>query len=360
MIIRTVPLGKVGQRTLTRLRHCGKKAGRTLSKVGEERTAPSVAVLTVNTDGAAFMAEFAESLRAISYPNYQLVMVDNASEDDSLDILRRLQPDAIVLENDANLGFTGACNRGIEYCLGAGFDYVLFLNGDVRVEPDFLNRLVAAGDERTMTAPKSYLYHHPGTLDDSVGQFDWTRGIWKHQILGKCPTDEFDQPRLVDTANLSCLLVPAGVLRRVGLLDNNFFIYYDDTDFVRRAHDAGYRLWFVPDAVIHHRKGATIGGSETAFGLYYLTRNRPYLIHKHVRSPIRRTLFWMYFITTRLTRVAVLTLGGRLDLARAITAGVADYWRGRMGKTVDRGHPSGEKETSNPGLKLTEGTHPEV
>jgi hypothetical protein len=335
------------------------KAGRALSKVGEERTAPSVAVLTVNTDGAAFMAEFAESLAAVSYPNFQLVLVDNASADDSLEILRRLHPQAVILENDANLGFTGACNRGIEFCLGQGFDYVLFLNGDVLVEPDFLDRLVAAGDEHTMTAPKSYLYHHPGTLDDSVGQFDWSRGTWKEQILGTRPTDDFDRPRLVDTANLSCLLVPSAVFRKVGLLDNNFFIYYDDTDFVQRAHDAGYLLWFAPDAVIYHRKGATIGGSETAFGLYYLTRNRPYLIRKHVRSPIRRAFFWTYFVSSRLVRTITLILRGRPDLARAITAGMADYWRGRMGKTLERGYPTGEELASSPGLKLTEETHPD-
>jgi len=325
----------------------------------EERTAPSVAVLTVNTDGAAFMAEFAESLSAVCYDNFQLVLVDNASTDDSLEILRRFHPGATILKNDANLGFTGGCNRGIEYCLGQGFDYVLFLNGDVLVEPDFLSRLVASGNDRTMTAPKTYLYHHPGTLDDSVGQFDWTRGTWKHEILGKRPTDEFDTHRQVDTANLSCLLVPSNALREVGLLDNNFFIYYDDTDFVRRARDVGYDLWFVPESVIHHRKGATIGGSQTPFGLYYLTRNRPYLIRKHVHSPIQRATFWTYFITSRLARVAVLTLSGRRDLASAIVAGLRDYWRGRMGKTIDRGHPVLE-EAASPGLKLSEGTSSEA
>jgi GT2 family glycosyltransferase len=325
-----------------------------------ERVAPSVAVLTVNTDGAAFMAEFAESLSTISYPNFQLVLVDNASTDRSLEILRRFQPDAVVLQNDANLGFTGACNRGIEYCLWQGFDYILFLNGDVLVEPDFLDRLVAASDGKTMTAPKTYLYHHPGTLDDSVGQFDWSRGTWKHGILGTVPTDEFDQQRQVDTANLSCLLVPSAALREVGLLDNNFFIYYDDTDFVRRAHDVGYQLWFVPESVIHHRKGATIGGSETAFGLYYLTRNRPYLIRKHVRSPLQRAFFWTYFVGSRLTRVVSLTLSGRRDLASAILAGMRDYWRGRMGKTMERGHPSDLDEVASPGLRLSEGTSPKV
>lgn len=297
---------------------------------------PSVAILTVNTNGEAFVKEFAESLAKISYPNYSLVVVDNGSTDNSLDILERLQPQAVVLRNKSNLGFTGACNRGLTYCLSQPFDYVLFLNNDLVVEPDFLDHLVTAAGERTMTVPKSYLYDSPGRLDDSLGEFDWMRGRWKSRILGSRPTPEFDRTRPVESANLSCLLVPIGLFREVGLLDDNFFIYYDDTDFVRRARQSGYELWFVPSSVLHHRKGATIGGSKTAFGLYYLTRNRPYLIRKHIRSPLHRTLFWLYFLSTRAVRMVALTARGRPDLARATLFGVLDYCRGRMGKTIDR------------------------
>jgi GT2 family glycosyltransferase len=325
-----------------------------LSKPSAAPAYPSVAILTVNTNGEAFMAEFADSLASVGYPNYRLVVVDNASTDDSLQILSRSHPQAVVLRNDTNLGFTGACNRGLEYCLSRSFDYVLVLNSDVLMESDFLDRLVAAADERTMTAPKSYLYHHPGRLDDSVGEFDWVRGVWMRPILGKEPTPDFDQPRLVDSANLSCLLVPSGLLRDVGLLDDSFFIYYDDTDFVRRARDRSYRLWFVPSAVIHHRKGATIGGPETAFGLYYLTRNRPYLIQKHVRSPARLALFWVYFVTSRLIRVVIKLSRGRGDLAKAILLGLVDYWRGRMGKTVERDDRSSGMQRNGPGFELPE------
>lgn len=301
-----------------------------------ENTCPSVAILTVNTNGAAFIAEFGESLTKVSYPRYRLIVVDNASSDGSLEILKRSQPEAVVLRNDANLGFTGACNRGLAYCLDQTFEYVLILNSDVVMEPDFLNHLVADADGRTMTAPKTYLYHHPGRLDDSVGEFDWTRGVWRQRILGKRPTPDFDRARPVDSANLSALLVPTGLLREVGLLDERFFIYYDDTDFVRRARNRGYRLWFVPAAVIYHQKGATIGGPETPFGLYYLTRNRPCLIRKHVRSPLRRTIFWAYFLSSRLMLLIRYLAGGRRDLAAAMLRGLIDYWRGRMGKTVER------------------------
>jgi GT2 family glycosyltransferase len=142
------------------------------------------------------------------------------------------------------------------------------------------------------------------------------------------------------------------------MLDNNFFIYYDDTDFVRRARDKGYRLWFVPNSVIHHRKGATIGGQETPFGLYYLTRNRPYLIKKHVHSRLRLAFFWGYFTTSRLFRVAGKLVRGRSDLAKAIILGLTDYWRGRMGKTVERNQWPSREQANDPGLKLPQGRLP--
>lgn len=323
-----------------------------MPKPSDRSTHPSVAVLTVNTNGAAFIAEFGESLAKVTYPNYRLIVVDNASTDNSLEILKRSQPEAVVLQNDANLGFTGACNRGLAYCLDQGFDYVLLLNSDLVMEPDFLDQLVASADERTMTAPKTYLYHQPGRLDDSVGEFDWTRGVWKQRILGKPPTPDFDRPRPVDSANLSCLLVPAGLLREVGLLDDNFFIYYDDTDFVRRARIKGYRLWFVPAAVIYHEKGATIGGPAIPFGLYYLTRNRPYLIRKHVRSRPRLAIFWVYFLSSRLLLLIRFLVRGRHDLAKAMLLGLIDYWRGRMGKTVEREQWPSRRQAGDPGARM--------
>jgi GT2 family glycosyltransferase len=311
-----------------------------------------VALLTVNTNGGAFIEEFAESLRRVRYPRMHTVIVDNASTDGSLLTFRRAMPNAVVLSNNSNLGFTGACNRGLAYCLRERFDYVLFLNSDLTMEPDFIDELVAAADERTMTVPKSYLYHHPGLLDDSVGEFDWHRGVWKSRLLGRPPPPDFDTPRLVNNANLSCVLVPSGLLRDVGLLDDNFFIYYDDTDFVRRAQERGFRLWFVPRSVIYHRKGATIGGRGTPFGLYYLTRNRPYLIRKHVKSPAGRAIFWTYFLGTRALQAAHLLAQRKFDHAMAMTMGLVDYWRGCMGKTVERDHWPAQDNVADPGLHL--------
>ena len=325
-----------------------------MANLSAQDARPSVAVLSVNTDGEAFIEEFGASLAGVTYVNYRLIVVDNASTDDSLEILRRSQPKAVILQNDTNLGFTGACNRGLAHCLSESFDYVLFINNDLVMEPGFLDHLVAAADARTMAVPKSYLYHHPGRLDDSVGEFDWLRGVWKRRILGKRPDIDFDQPRLVESATLSCMLVPTGLLQEVGPLDDNFFIYYDDTDFTQRARERGYRLRFVPAAIIYHRKGATIGGPNTPFGLYYLTRNRPYLIRKPVRSPLRRALFWSYFLSTRLLRLIGLLARGRTAHAKALILGLVDYWRGRMGKTVERDRWPVPEQPGDPGHKIPE------
>jgi GT2 family glycosyltransferase len=312
--------------------------------------------LTVNTDGGLFIGQFLRSLTEVTYPNFTLVLVDNASKDSSLGTVQEIWPEAVIIRNEANLGFTGACNRGLEYILSQQFDYVLFQNSDCTMEPDFLDRLVDAADERTITAPKTYLHHHPGRLDDSVGEFDWRRGVWKKRILGTLPTPTFDQPREIGNANLSSLLMPVGALRDVGPLDDAFFVYYDDTDFIRRARDLGYHVWFRPEAVIYHRKGATIGGPLSPFGLYYLTRNRPYLMRKHIRSPVRLGLFWGYYLTGRLARVVLWAIRGRPDLSRAILRGLADYWRGRMGKTVERDGKA--VPAADPGLRLPEGQLP--
>ncbi len=126
-------------------------------------------------------------------------------------------------------------------------------------------------------------------------------------------------------------LVPVQVFRDVGLLDDAFFVYYDDTDFCRRARDAGYRILFEPASIVEHRKGATLGGQASPFGCYYLTRNRPYLVRKHVGRGPRYWAFLAYFTATRMARMALWLKAGRRDLVSATLHGMRDAALGRMG-----------------------------
>jgi GT2 family glycosyltransferase len=172
-------------------------------------------------------------------------------------------------------------------------------------------------------------------LDDAAGDFDWWRGAWKRRVLGHQESPEDNRAREINNANLSCLLVPRAAFHEVGLLDDAFFVYYDDTDFCRRAQAAGYRILYEPRSVVFHRKGATLGGQLSAFGCYYLSRNRPYLMRKHLSLP-KFAVFWVYYGGTRGARCAAWAARGRWDLVRATGAGMRDFLLGRMGARKQR------------------------
>jgi GT2 family glycosyltransferase len=271
------------------------------------------------------------SLAGLTYANWALVVVDNASSDGSPEEIARLFPKAQLIRNDENLGITGGHNAGIRHCEERGFDYVLFLNNDTVVEADLLDRLVGVADDRIMVAPKTYLYGRRPLLDDAVGDFDWWRGVWRGWLYAKPEPSDFGR-RQPNMASLCCLLVPAGVFRDAGLMDERFFMYYDDFDFVQRAKEAGYRLRLEVGAVVHHRKAASSGGVDSPFKAYYATRNRLYLMRKHV--PLWRFgLFLAYFLGTRSAYLLSLAARGRWTEWRATARGIADYFRGRLGRT---------------------------
>lgn len=295
-------------------------------------SAPRVAILTVTTNAAAHLGAYFDALEEITYPAWSLTVVDNASVDGSPEIVRAHMPGAALIENETNRGFTGACNRALEtFRDDPDIEYVLFLNDDTEVTPSFIEPLVeAAVSGDLLVAPKTYLAGTDGLLDDAAGDFDWWRGAWKHSHFGRKTTFEDDRPRQIDNANLSCLLVPRQALHDVGLLDDAFFVYYDDTDFCRRAAIAGYRILYEPRSVVYHRKGATLGGQMSAFGCYYLARNRPYLMRKHLSFP-RFAVFWVYFLGTRAARCALWATHGRFDLVSATAAGIRDFLLRRVG-----------------------------
>lgn len=296
-------------------------------------TLPRVAILTVTTNAAGHLAAYLDALGGLTYPNWELWVVDNASHDGSARLVEAAFPAAHVLRNEENLGFTGACNRALAAILEAGaVDCVLFLNDDTRATPGFLEPLVARTGRRLLAAPMTCLEGTDGLLDDAVGTFDWWRGTWRQRSLGKRPGARERRPHLVDTANLSCLLVPLSLFRDVGILDDAFFVYYDDTDLCRRGRESGYRIFYEPASLVWHRKGATLGGQATPFGCYYLSRNRPYLMRKHLGRGPRFWAFLAYYLPTRAARIAAWTVTGHASLAAATLAGIRDFALGRMGR----------------------------
>lgn len=297
---------------------------------------PSVGIVSVNYNSAGFIGEFLESLQHVDYPNARLIVVDAASRDGSADEIARRCPQAHLIRCDENVGIARGNNLGAQYCREQQLDYILFINNDTTHEPNFLRILVDAADERTMTVPRILYAADHRLISTHAGDFDWNLGLFRNTHHGRPDGPATQQRRELQTASFCCLLAPTGAFDDAGPLDERFFMYYEETDFLRRALQRSYRLLYVPESVIYHQESASSGGGwMTPFKQYYATRNRLYLVRKHTQSRVRYALFTLYFWATRLPYLVRYVLSGQRSMLKAMTLGMLHYYRGRMGRTLE-------------------------
>jgi GT2 family glycosyltransferase len=218
--------------------------------------APPVAVVTPVRNKRALTLRFLESLRRLDYPRSTVILVDDGSTDGTGEAVARQFPPVVVLRADGSLWWSGGTNAGVRYALETGHDYVLTINNDVTVRPDFLSRLVATAQAH----PRSIVGARNNFLDQPTKVLSIGAGM--HWQLG-CPMNmngrglpEADLARLprvcpVPTLTGCGTLVPAGCYREIGLYDERWCPqYHGDSDFVLRAARHGYRAYVDLDAVI--------------------------------------------------------------------------------------------------------------
>lgn len=257
---------------------------------------PRVAIIVLNWNGADETISCLNSLAALRYPNHTVLVADNGSEDDSVVRIRARFPAVEILENGANLGYAGGNNRAIAHVMTNAPDFVLLLNNDVEVAPDFLDQLIAAAD-----ALPNAGFVGPMTL--SHGQYsDWI------EALGGCYWDParldfrslahrergddhaHERPVLLDYATGSCLLVRAEVISRVGLMSEHYFLTFEESDWCYRGRELGYLSYGVPSARIWHKVSVSFGGIKSPLVDYFMTRNRLYFADRHLPRAARHRL----------------------------------------------------------------------
>lgn len=244
-------------------------------------SAPRVAIILVNWNGRKDTLACLESLSADKYPNKEIVLVDNGSNDDSVSAIRNQYPDTTILENGANLGFTGGNNRGINFALEQGADYVLLLNNDTTVEPHALTELVAAAEADRfcgILTPVIHYFDHKDEVWFAGSAMDLSRGTAVHDN-SHVPA-RVELPRQIPWASGCAMLMPRRVLESVGGLDDRYFIYWEDVDFNLRVRAIGYKVSLVPASRIYHKVSRSPIGNS-ASGRYYYVRNNLLMIKTH-------------------------------------------------------------------------------
>jgi GT2 family glycosyltransferase len=308
---------------------------------------PSVAIIILNWNNWQDTVQCLESLSQIDYPNYQIVVVDNGSTDDSVLQLKQRFNAISLLESEKNLGFSGGVNFGIEQMKTS--DLILLLNNDTLVEKDFLTGLVrkiTSNDTIGLVGGKIY-YYEAAECDAFIRQLAdvqsikglhsnrnkiWSAGggISKltkrtfHFGENKNDRGQYDQEREVDFLSGCCLLVKRDVIEKIGLLDPDYFMYYEDVDFCLRAKEQGYKILYVPGSIIWHKVRQP---ASKRFVDYYRMKNHLLLLQKrYAYKSISRCLAGSYLFIERTVRILMRKLIYRN--AESVAKRIRSLWRG--------------------------------
>ncbi len=271
-----------------------------------------VVISLLNFNGTTNTLDCLKSLKNIKKDNLRLtiVVVDNASTDGSSPAISEfkshLSPAGKIsnlkfIQNEKNLGFSGGHNVAIRYALKNGADYIIILNNDTYVHENFLIELLKVAkdnDESGILSPKIYFapgfeYHKERYSKNDLGKvlwyaggkMDWANVIAHHRGVDEVDVGQFDRTEQTELATGCCMLIKREVLDKIGVLDDRYFLYYEDADLCMRAKNKGYKILYAPKSVMWHKNAGSTGGSGSVLQDYYITRNR--LLFGFNFSPIR-------------------------------------------------------------------------
>lgn len=245
-----------------------------------------IGIVTVLYNSESVLDEFFETLSTQTYEDFILYLVDNLSPDGSLELSKKLSYcydfATVIIENDANYGVAKGNNIGIKRAVEDGCDLILLSNNDVALEITAIENLVLGMDRHhaDLVVPKIYFY---GTnkIWAAGGGYKKRNGLTVQYGQEEEDMGQFNDDKKVDYAPTCFMLMSKEIFSSVGLMDENYFVYYDDTDFVYRAlNEKQKTLWYIADSVIHHNE-STSTGKMSDFSVRYLWRNLIYFSLKN-------------------------------------------------------------------------------
>jgi hypothetical protein len=255
-----------------------------------------IGVVTVTYNSATMLGEFFSSLDAQTYHQFCLISVDNASTDGTVPLLKAYcGAEQLVVANMTNIGVAAANNQGIRAAINAGCEYLLLINNDVVLDPGLFAELVQGlADHRCdMAVPLIYFMDPPDKIWTAGGSFQPKLGFRvRHRGMNEDDHGQFNTPAKIDYAPTCCVLIRREVFGKIGLMDERYFVYADDVDFMYRARQARVTMYYLPRGKLWHKVNGLTGGSVSDFSFYYNARGRALFLHKHFRG--KNPFFWIW------------------------------------------------------------------
>jgi hypothetical protein len=264
---------------------------------------PKLALITVLYKSDEVLEDFFSGISMQDFKDYKLYLVDNSCNSITSAFIECLQqkypvPSVEHIDTGGNIGVAAGNNTGIERALKEGCEYLLFLNNDIFIDqPYLLSAMTEKCKEHKIVTPKIF-YHDSGLIWMAGGYMDRLKALGVHYGMKQKDNGQFNTAKFVTYAPTCFLMVQKNIVDEIGLMDEKYFAYYDDTDFVFRAVKKGMKVWYEPSLYLGHKVSSSSGGDESLFYIYYGNRNKIYFIKKHF-SGLHRIYLYIYYFVTR-------------------------------------------------------------
>lgn len=245
-----------------------------------------ILIIVLNWNGIDDTEACIKSLLQQTYEKYDILVIDNGSIDGSVERIKKIAATHPIIKtvfNPHNLGFAGGVNTGIKFALNRDYEAVALCNNDAIFDTDWLKNL-----EKNLTADTmvvtGLLLHKDGKTIDSTGDFYSSWGIGFPRNRGQVAS-KAEKSGYVFSGSGGASLYSLDLFRKIGLFDESFFAYYEDTDISFRAQLAGFKIYYEKSAIAYHKQGAT-SGKIPGFTVYQTFKNLPLLFWKNIPTPL--------------------------------------------------------------------------
>ena len=281
---------------------------------------PLVSIITVNYNGLVYTRDFLKSLRAISYTNIEIFVVDNASSQ-SIDPLKTEFPEVIFIESKVNLGFAGGNNLAV---LQAKGKYCLLLNNDTELDPHFLEPLVQLMESNSAIGICSakLLYFSDPTLIEFAGSNGVNLYTGRGFAIGHKDRDAavYNSSYKTELAHGAAMMISRAVFEKIGLMAELFFLYYEEVDFCERTKRAGFEIWYCGASKVYHKESMSVG-KDSPMKIYYLTRNRIIFTRRNTRGFQKLAALLFFYLISFPKWIITYSMKGQFRLLGAFVKG---------------------------------------
>jgi GT2 family glycosyltransferase len=287
-----------------------------------------VGIVTVLYNSDDVLPGFFESMACQQGLNYRLYVIDNSANDSGSRLSRSLAEHygivAEVIFNNENVGVARGNNQGIELAQRDNCDYVLLANNDIEFsDPDLISGMMAfsSAHQSGAVVPKIYYHNDPNRIWCAGGRFSLYSATTPHFGDGELDCGQYDKERPVDYAPTCFMLLPMKIFKAIGVMDERYFVYFDDSDFVWRMKNGGGRLYYWPKGKVWHKVSFSTGGGESLFSLFYCFRNRIFFVRKNY--PFFMGLAVQLYI---LATLLIKSFGFTKEQFNAVRRGLREGW----------------------------------